>query len=455
MLSLLLTGLAAISAGEPRIFALNAGTSVWDVAAEDINSDGLADILAMCCDEKSDPLNKYLAVFLAGEDGGYTQKPTFTVPLDPVLSVAFPAEIDGTAPRELVVASAEGIVGFSYQGGTLEPILELEFMSLFPSGTREPSFIKDAAKDIDGDGIDEWFVPMPTGFAVRNPKGLVAQVRCDVDSGIRASSGMSISNKFPAYHAFAMEGSANHAIAFLSDEYADFAHGAGWKERERFKIPVNLGDKWDTSSNMEDINGDGLPDLIVTQTQGTINLKALTQIYFAEGPMKYPSTPTAKFESTGSFAAPMLKDVNGDKKLDIIFVNIPFGVKSIVNFFMWQKLGVDLQIHVNTGQGFNLKPDFTTSVSIEAPDGKEQSAYCMGDFDGDGKTDAAFGAGREKLLLHSGGDAKFISQKPYLSLAVPSFGVARPYKLNKNESEDILIFHPGITRKEFIEVLLF
>ena len=206
---------------------------------------------------------------------------------------------------------------------------------------------------------------------------------------------------------------------------------------------------------MDDINDDGMPDLIVTQTQGTINLKALTQVYLAQGPMTYSETPTATFESRGSFAAPILKDVNGDKKLDIIFVNIPFGVKFFVNLFVWKKLGVDLQIYLFDGAGFATKPDFSTSLSIDAPEGKEQAAYALGDFNGDGKTDAAFGAGPEQLLLHAGGSGKFISPKPYMTLKVPAFGVARPYDLNGNAAEDIVVFHPGIKLKERIEVLVF
>ncbi|MCC6154128.1 MAG: VCBS repeat-containing protein [Candidatus Hydrogenedentes bacterium] len=455
MLSALLLGFSLLAADAPSIYSLNAGTSVWDVTCFDVNNDSRGDVVAVCCDENSQPLKKFIAIYFADENGAYSTNPSATVPIDSSLSVLFPVEIDGKAPKELAAASAEGLVALGFSEGSLAPVFETKFMSLFPSGAREPNFIKDTAQDIDGDGIDEWFVPMPTGFALRNPKGEVAQVRCDVTSSVRTGSGMYVSNKFPAYHAFSMDGQNEKAIAFLSDEFADFAYGADWKQKERFKIPVKLGDKWDTNSDMEDFNGDGLPDLIVTQTQGTINLKALTQVYFAQGPMKYGETPTAKFESTGSFAAPVVKDVNGDKKLDIIFVNIPLGVRSIVNFFMWHKLGVDLEIYINNGNGFGTKPDYSTSVTIEAPDGKEQSAYCMGDFNGDGKTDAAFGAGKQKLMLHGGGDAKFISSKPYLTLDVPAFGIARPYKLNDNSAEDIVIYHPGIAQKEKIEVLVF
>jgi hypothetical protein len=171
--------------------------------------------------------------------------------------------------------------------------------------------------------------------------------------------------------------------------------------------------------------------------------------------MEYPDKPTATFETRGSFTAPILKDVNGDKKLDLVFINIPFGVKFFINYFVWRQVSVDLQIYLFNGAGFGAHPDYETSVSIAAPDGKEQNAYVLGDFNGDGKTDAAFGAGADKLLLYAGGDVRFISSKPYLTLNVPAFGVARAYKLNGNAAEDIVLFHPGITGKERIEVLVF
>lgn len=444
-----------MAAVEPRQFTLYAGTSVWDVAALDVNGDGRTDVVAVCCDENSEPLNKYLAVFLADESGGYPSEPSIKTPLDPSIGVLFEAEIDGVPPKEILAANAEGVTAYGYWDGALKPVREISFISLFPSGSREPGFLNDASTDLDGDGIDEWFVPMPSGFSIRNSDGSVADIRCDVKSSIRTGSGISISNRYPVYATFEQSEGSQKGIAFLSDEYADFAFGNNWNEHKRFRIPIDLDDKWDTSSNMKDIDGDGMPDLIVTQTQGTINLKALTQVYLATGPMTYPDTPTAKFESSGSFAAPLLKDVNGDKKLDIVFVNIPFGVKFFINLFVWKKLGVDLEIYIFNGTGFGAKPDFKTSISIEAPEGKEQAAYCLGDFNGDGKTDAAFGAGSDKLHLQAGGEAEFISSKPYLTLKVPSFGIAKAYKLNDNAAEDIIIYHPGISLRDQIEVLVF
>lgn len=455
MLAWVVVSLAMGAAAEPRVFALNAGLDVWDIAVADFNGDKHGDILAICADPLSSPVKKQLALFLADDTGGYPAKPTLVQALDPVVGALFTAEVTGQAPVEVLAASAGGCKAYGYSEGQLKVVRDIAFVSLYPSGSKEPAFLINAAVDLNGDGLDEWLAPMPQGFDVRNADALLASVHCDVESGVRTGSGMQISNRYPAYKSFALPNSKNKALAFLSGENADFAFGEQWGETRRFKIPVNLGDKWDTSSDMNDINGDGVPDLVVTQTQGTINLSVLTQVYIAKGPMDYPNEPTAKFESKGSFAAPILKDVNGDKKLDMVFINIPFGVKFFVNFFMFRQVGVDLQIYLYNGNGFGKKPDYSTSVSIAAPDGKEQNAYVLGDFNGDGNTDAAFGAGSDKLLLHAGGDVRFISPKPYATVTVPSFGVARAFKLNDNAAEDIVIIHPGIKNKERIEALVF
>jgi hypothetical protein len=337
----------------------------------------------------------------------------------------------------------------------LAPVGEQRFFSLFPSGSREPSFLEDAALDLDGDGKDEWLVPMPTGYAVHNAEGAAGVISCDVDSVIRSGSGMYVRSQLPAYHAFAIEGQKHQALAFLTDESADFAYGENWSERRRFIIPERLGEKWEASAHMHDIDGDGMPDLVVTQTQGTINLEVVTQVFLASAPMTYPDEPSARFKSKGSFAAPFVKDVDGDDRLDLVFINIPWGVRFFVNLFVFRKLGVELEVFVFKDGGFSTKPDFKAGVSIDAPEGREQSAYAMGDFNGDGRADIVFGEGRSKMSVHTGSADRFISSKPWVTVEVAAFGQAHAHDVNGNEADDIVIHHPGIEDAEYIEVVVF
>lgn len=455
MLHAICFSLLVCGAGGPRVFQLQPDVSVWDVTAHDFNGDGQQDILALCCDETSDPLRKHCDVFLATPLGGFQRKPSVRLPLDPDIGAVFLAEMTGSAPKELVAASSEGVQVYAFRDGAFDEIDSARFTSLYPSAAREPSILASGAKDVDGDGIDEWIVPMPTGYDVRTPDRVLKRIRCDVNSDIRMGSGMYITNELPAFHAFELPGEDQLALAFLSDEYADFAFGDRWEETKRFKIPLNLGESWDSTAEMKDINRDGFPDLVVTETRGTVNLRGQTQVYMASGPMQYPDQPTAKFSNKGSFTAPLLKDINGDGDLDIMFLNVPFGVRFFVNFFVMGNLGINIEVYLYKNGGFGKNPDFHTDVSIEAPDGKEAASYALGDFSGDGRMDVAFGAESDTLAIRTGSEKKLVSTRPWKTVSVFSFGTARTFRLDRNRADDLVIFHPGISRRNQIEVIVF
>lgn len=446
--------LVCASAG-PKVFHLEPGISVWDVAVHDFNGDGLQDILALCCDETSEPLRKNCNLFLATALGGYQRKASVRLPLAPDIGALFLAEMTGDAPKELIAASSEGVQIFAYRNGAFHQIGASQFISLYPSASREPSILPNGALDVDGDGIDEWIVPMPTGYDIRTPDGILKSIRCDVKSDIRVGSGMYIINELPAFHAFDLPGETNKVLAFLSDEYADFAFGDQWNQTTRFRIPISLDESWDSSAEMKDINGDGFPDLIVTETRGTINLRGQTQVYLATGPMQYPDKPSAKFSNKGSFTAPLLRDINGDGDLDLMFLNVPFGVRFFVNLFVMGNLGINIEVYLFKNGKFGKSPDFRTDLTIEAPDGKEAASYALGDFSGDGRMDVAFGAEANKLAIRTGSAKKLVSSRPWKTISVFSFGTARPYKLNRNRAEDLIIFHPGISHRDRIEVIIF
>jgi hypothetical protein len=104
---------------------------------------------------------------------------------------------------------------------------------------------------------------------------------------------------------------------------------------------------------------------------------------------------------------------------------------------------------------FPAKPDFAENVLLDAPEGRERVAYTLGDFNGDGRVDIAFGAGSEKLVIHTSTATEFISSRPWLTLNVPTFGVARAYDLNGNPNKDLVLFHPGGAYKQRVDVIVF
>ncbi len=300
-------------------------------------------------------------------------------------------------------------------------------------------------------------MPAATGFELHNLQGLVARVDCDVmsETDTNEDGSVYIIHRLPACQFFEAGDAPVTGLAFLSDEYADFAWGPGWQSRERFEIPLDLEEKWDATTRMADISNNGFPDLLVTQTSGTVRVQALTHVYVAEAPFKYPEEPTATFELKGSIASPIFKDVDGDGYKDIVLISVSFGVRNVLNFFVRGKLSVGIDMYRFNGKDFGEEPAYRTTLTMDAPDGRQRVAYVMGDFNGDGRLDAAFGQSNDQLDIHTGEPDRFASRSPWVSVEVPSHGTARAHKLNKNDSDDIVLFHPGGDHSKRVDVIVF
>lgn len=451
--------LAAISFGAaPQTYVLQSAEPMWDMAMEDFNGDGLDDVAILCAAEHETPLRKMLNVYLAGAGAVFSEQPSFSLPLKPESGACFLAEVNGAAPKEFVSGNAAGAEVYAFDAtapGGFKFLRAGTFDSLMPSGTREPSFLKGAAEDLDGDGVDEWLVPIPSGYAVRHVDKELARVSCDVNSEIFKTGSTYIRHRLPDILSFTGAGDKPKGLAFLSDEFADFAYGPNWKERNRFEIPVNVEEKWDASTKMADINNDGFPDLVVVQTRGTINLEAITQIYVATGPFQYPAEPTAKFASKGAVEAPMVVDVDGDGDKDALVVSIPFGVKNIVNYFVRGKISADALVYTFDGGKFSDKPVFSKSLALTAPEGRERVSYELTDINGDNRLDLAVSDGPEQLDVHLGDEKGFIGEKPAYEIAIPAFGVAKSDDIKKDGSKDLVLIHPTAENSKRAEVVIF
>ena len=445
----------AFSGASPAAFILETGDSVWDVATVDANGDGRNDVAAFCTDEGSVPLRKYLALFFARPDGGYPSKPSAILSLDPAVGAGFFAEIDGQAPKEFIAASQSFLRYYRFADGSFEEAGGSDVVSLLPTGSKEPSFLRKAVFDVDGDGVDEWLIPVPGGYELHGPSARLAKFSCHMSGELRQAGSGYVINRLPAHQTFRLPGQDRLGFAFLSDEIADFYFGKDWAEHRSFKVPFSLDQKWESGSRIDDIDGDGFPDLIITQTQGTIRLRVTTHVYLSSAPFEYPSEATAIFETTGALTNPALRDVNGDGKLDLVFVSLPFGIKSLLNYFLRDKLSVNVEVHLFENGGYSTKPSFKTGLLLDAPEGRERVAFALGDFTGDGRLDAAYGSGKNTFAVYAGEEDRLVSSRPWASFEMPSFGEARPTDLDGKNGRDLILFHPSGIHKKRIEVILF
>jgi hypothetical protein len=443
-LSLTLLAMAA-----PQTFVLESSDPMWDMAMEDFNGDGMDDIAILTAAERTHPLKKSVLIYLAQEGASFATEPSYTLALPPDSGAYFLAEVNGAPPKEFVAGNAAGAEVYTFEAASgLKSFVTARFDSLMPSGTREPSFLKGAAEDLDGDNRDEWIVPIPSGYAVRHVDRELARIACDVNSEIYRTGSVYIRHRLPDILSFEGAGTKPRGLAFLSD-------GPDWKERTRFQIPLNVEEKWDASARMADINMDGFPDLVVVQTRGTINLEAITQIYVATGPFQYPAEPTARFQSKGAVEAPLMIDVDGDGDKDALVVSIPFGAKNIVNYFVRGKISADALVYAFDNGTFSKEPVYSKSLTLTAPEGRERISYELADINGDNRLDLAVSDGPNQLDIHTGEEKGFLSDKPAYEINIPAFGIAKAHDIKRDGSKDLVLIHPASENSRRAEVVIF
>lgn len=451
---LLFLTLLATQMAEPRLFTLEAPSNVWDVATAELTQSGQQDILLLVNDEQAYPSCKELLLYTSDGEGVYPSQPNYRLALPEETGALFLAEVDGKAPVEIVAVDGYGAHIYQFNNG-FSLLKTLEFQSLYPTGSREPSFVKKGALDLRGTGIDEWLIPQAGGIQIRNAEEVLTFIPCDLVSEIRTGNSLFILHRLPDMHAFTLPETETKALAFLSDEFADFAWGDQWEQRKRVPLPMKLEEKWDASAQMKDITGNGFPDLVITQTKGTAQMYAETQVYLAQEPFVYGETPDAVFSAKGAVSSPVLMDVNGDGFQDLVFIRIPFGVKNLVSFFVRNKISIKAGVHLFDGERFHNKADYSTQMSMDAPEGRTQVAYTFGDFDGDGLMDVIYGSGKNTLAVYQGDSKKFLSSRPWKTFDLPAFGTARPYDLNNSGGKDLILFRPGTDLGTRVDVLIF
>lgn len=221
---------------DPTAIVLRSPHPVWAAAAESLDGGPAKAVFLLTRDSSAKPPAKSLRVHHP-EPGGYAPKAATVLALEPEASVLFFAEYNGEAPRELVAAHAGGAQVYTWRAGEWLLLAEPVFSSLLPSGAKEPVFL-DMAEDLDGDGRDEWMLPVFDGYEIRRGDELLARAPCDVVSEFRRDTAAFIVHRLPMTDTFDAPDGGPRGLAFLSDSYADFAYGAQWEQRRRFEIPV-------------------------------------------------------------------------------------------------------------------------------------------------------------------------------------------------------------------------
>lgn len=438
---------------EPELITLNLTPIIRDVFVEDINFDRRKDLIVFSSEEEG--YSKYLTVLLQqSEKDKFKKEYSYTTPISEPCSVLFFPKIENNQ-NYIVVANSENLYLYRFENNRIVRKKAIHYPSAFSYNAKEPVVMRDLSYDLDNDGTDEWFIPTSRGITIFKNQLPVSKIEFHIFHEIYSGSNMTLFYQFPLIYPLKKSTENPKPIAFLGDKEMIFAYGNNWSSTKKVKIEKKNPEKWDSTYRLGDINNDSFPDILFTETQGTINLKTTIYVYISEGKYQYPTNPQLEYKVKGAVSLPIIKDINNDSNDDLILFNIPLGLTNFINFFLKGKLSVETKVFLSDGKLIPIKPNYQTTMTMDAPEGRDQIAYALDDFSGDGILDIAFGESQNTIQINLGLQERTLKTKQWTKVNVPAFGTIRTYNINNNKNKDIIIYRPTGENKERLDIILF
>lgn len=158
-----------------------------------------------------------------------------------------------------------------------------------------------------------------------------------------------------------------------------------------------------------DLDGDGLVDLVLHRTFGTLlRSDAITSFWRNGGDGADPNAaPDARIEAKGGFGSVFLEDLDGDGRSEALQIFVPFSVVQLVRTLLTSTVHAELRAYRLEGPGITgATRTFSTTLSV--PVDSEQSRVSgilptvRGDWNGDGLRDLLHGESLERLAIRLG-----------------------------------------------------
>ncbi|HOK10031.1 MAG TPA: hypothetical protein PLT82_10765 [Candidatus Hydrogenedens sp.] len=451
-MTIFITGIWFLLISYPDIITLNVEPIVRDAIITDINADGRKDIVFLISEE--DGYKKKIIIYLQREEPAlFGNNPSNIFDINEPCSIVFISKCEGKPC--IVFGNCDSFYIYDYQQGEIKLKTTINIVNSFPCNAKEPLVFREICFDLDNDGDNEWFVPTPHGITIVKNLKILTSLPLNLFHEIIPGNNLTSFYQYPGVYPLNKSAENPKPIAFLGNKEIIIAHGEKWSSNYKFEIQHKNPEKWDVSYRLGDVNGDGVPDILFTETQGTINLKTTVFMYISTGKYEYPEQPQFEYKIKGSMCLPMIKDINNDTKDDLILFSIPLGLTNFINFFIRGKLSVDTKVFLAKENGFLPKPDYQTSITMDAPEGRDQVAYAVDDFSGDGLMDIAFGQSQNTIAVNIATQEGSLKTKSWLRVDVPGFGLIRTGKINENANKDIVLFRPTGENKARVDVIIF
>lgn len=416
----------------------------------DLDQDGLWEAIVTHQGNIGETPLRHLSLWFQRPDIGFPFHPdqTITLPRDAAaLSIGDYAAEKGA---EILYFTGDGVWYLPLDGRklSLTPRRLLILPTFFDFAQDDSATWWSFAQDVDGDGHADLVVPTPDAYKLffQTEPGVFGRVltfrpravrKADRDVAGPLKGYLTFKKSLPRMLVKDFDGANGADLIcqvegqfqfFLQDLEHDFPPQPNgefplsfWK-LERKKNSV------ETSTMLfEDLEGNGSLDMVVSYTEGEIGLfesiSTRILVYMGQFGEPYLPKPQQQIHIRGISIAPMLSDVNGDGKLDLIVSSFRTDLMQGLRKALLDNFTITYYVyHFDSKAGkFSETPDIDQDVVVDSKmveKGKGTPlARFDGDFDGDGRKDMLLarevGDDQCELLVRRGQKAVGILGQPF------------------------------------------
>jgi hypothetical protein len=484
---------AALADDEPTfaIYKLSVPDYLQHHWIEDLNNDGLKDILVVHRKGLPPDETRWVSIFWQAQDGSFATAADQSWEMDAEAAVMDIGDVAGDPKMEICFISSKDVRYHSLQSTTYGTVpvtlFDVSGMAVFPSKRRVPliNFVRDwneSGRDDVGvfafDGLEIYTAAQPGAYDEKH------LMRIDLETGLgqRWEPGRGRDDKtkglvaryyFPDITLTDFNGDGRKDLITNTDEdvhvYLRGDNGMFSTDRDHeFYFDVltqeeKIEDFAEVNTDVIDLDDNGFADVVVSKqtSKGLTNFRGVVNVFWGR-PGGYGDTPDQVIVTEGTASAgAMFWDVNGDGRRDLVLPSVKISVAAIIRILITRSIKVYFNLYLHQDDGtFSDRPDFTKEIKFKidfSGESDDQATDLEGDYNGDKRTDFVFATEEDELSIFLGVEDKdrLFSKKAVAKVKADAYGELSSHDLNNDGFSDMVIRYPqSKERKGTLEVLV-
>jgi len=432
---------------------------------DDVNGDSLTDVFGFFKEGEDQNSKRMVGYFHQQAGSVFDTIPNQIFELDKKASVVDLADINKDQRKELLFLAEDGVYYYSQEGESFNHKPTLLFpTTCFLSSPEEKVMIWDFCPELinidylvvvpQKKGYDIWTRSDQKEFVLKDKLEFKPDISLNSNAGeLEQNRGLiHLSYEIPDLVFTDYDQDSKEDVLLISKDrmyvFLSEADGSFPEQADKVVALKTKGKEEDQEVKIDDVNGDGLIDLILNESTGDLEKGGKTKINIylgKKGEGFHLDSPHQIISSEKEQSEVWFNDLDKDGKKEMIVTSWGFSVGSFVKLLFSKSAKFNLYIRSLRENGTypnqpNREMKLSVKVSLGSSSDDNQALDFSGDFNGDSLNDFYFVGGENVMKFYLGRKGDSFADKPQheMVIDIPA-GNPKIIDLNNDGKSDIIL----------------